>query len=375
MIGFMLILSMCSIGCETLKYNGDSNGFTAIPNDIPNDATEISLQKNQISEINSIEILPKLLKIYLSYNDLMEIPNLDNVGPTLIFLDIRYNKLTLVNTTRLEQLVVLRNLDLTGNTLLVGLTDESFVLPSLHAVSLGDTGFKEWPYYLSILNNLLSVAFSYNTFTINYIQPMPVFKLWFSHGNFGPVFPDLSNISTTLKELYVTDCNLVEIPHERLASLRILSMLDISLNPLSIIPDPHGMSLQSLIMTSTRFQEVPNLTNLGQTLEHLFIGGTDQQYKRISTQWLSTLSHLTELYLDDAPLEELPDFTHYNTTGRIVTISVGGSFSCDGSMIKLKLAEVSGVVSVSSQPSCSTPAELIGQTAHDDNIKLMMKGL
>ena len=89
--------------------------------------------------------------------------------------------------------------------------------------------------------------------------------------------------------------------------------------------------------------------------------------------WLLGLTSLLELNFDDAPLSEVPDFTEYNTSDRTVMVSFSGDYPCDGSMIKLKLAEATGVIALSTQPSCSSPWEFVGQTQNDVDSQLMMK--
>ena len=243
------------IVCNGLTYNGDNSALTNIPDDIPNDVTDITLQKNNIAAITTIDPFPNLRKFVLNFNDLTELPFLDNVGASLETLEIKYNKITVIDTTYLKNLIKLRFLHLNGNQNLAGFTDETFFMNSLRYLSLTSTGFTKWPYYLNIWDSIWTVEFSYNIFTFDTFKQIPVHIILLVGGNYGSMLPDFSNVSSTLTVLQLKNSQVSIVPYERLATLTSLTLLDLSGNPLSALPDPPYLNIAELLLTNTLFSK------------------------------------------------------------------------------------------------------------------------
>ena len=85
----ILFLQINKNSCQT--YDGNNQGYTSVPNDIPSGMTRITLNKNEISQINNESFnenstdFSAVQKLYLEYN------KITNVGDTAFegFQDLR----------------------------------------------------------------------------------------------------------------------------------------------------------------------------------------------------------------------------------------------------------------------------------------------
>ena len=81
-------------------------------------------------------------------------------------------------------------------------------------------------------------------------------------------FPNLTNVGTTLKTLYLNDQNINYVAPERLDALTALETLRLAGNELTSIPDVSGPSgsLTQLLIARNSFSIFPTLYNLSKSL-------------------------------------------------------------------------------------------------------------
>ncbi len=129
------------------------------------------------------------------------------------------------------------------------------------------------------------------------------------------VFPDLSNASDTLQNLFLPYNNITHIDVVRLQSLPNLRRLQLTENPyLQYFPDGELFSatLDTLELFGTSLLEFPDLPGYGRTLRILTI--SKAHFTSIPVSRLKQLSVLRILTLMDIPLVEFPDISVINSS-------------------------------------------------------------
>jgi Leucine-rich repeat (LRR) protein len=148
--------------CTT--YKGYNQGHTAVPGNIPSDATEILLFYNKIKSILQTDFndkFPELYKInlvgnevariergcfrgtvlrllYLGENQLTEFPDFSQVANTIESIGLSKNRMSLVRADDVKNLILLESLLLYDNPL-VFITELFLHLPSITLLDLQNT--------------------------------------------------------------------------------------------------------------------------------------------------------------------------------------------------------------------------------------------
>ena len=93
-------------------YNCKECGLTAFPTDIPHEAKEINVDKNEINAFpgDAFQNFSQLEKLSIGSNPFTELPNLGPVGNTLQALEILGCQLTELKASIINELVVLERL-------------------------------------------------------------------------------------------------------------------------------------------------------------------------------------------------------------------------------------------------------------------------
>jgi Leucine-rich repeat (LRR) protein len=103
------------VGCQA--YNGSYRNLTAVPGDISTTDTEITLQGNLITSLDTFPVFPSLLGLDLAENLLATFPNVCSVGSTLQTLSLQKNMISDIDASRLDCLVMLQHLSVASNPL------------------------------------------------------------------------------------------------------------------------------------------------------------------------------------------------------------------------------------------------------------------
>ena len=93
-------------------YDGANKGHTTFPTDIPANTTEIYIQGNNINSFhyNAFNKFYQLRKLNIGFNPFTELPNLTPIGDTLKVLWMSHCKLTELNASIFNELVVLERI-------------------------------------------------------------------------------------------------------------------------------------------------------------------------------------------------------------------------------------------------------------------------
>ena len=95
-------------------YDGNGKGLTTFPTDIPANSTDIDLYGNNINSFpgDAFNDFDQLEKLDIGHNPFTVMPDLSPVGGTLKFLWMSNCKLTELNASIVNELVVLEEIDL-----------------------------------------------------------------------------------------------------------------------------------------------------------------------------------------------------------------------------------------------------------------------
>jgi Leucine-rich repeat (LRR) protein len=124
-------------------------------------------------------------------------------------------------------------------------------------------------------------------------------------------FPDLSNVSDSLKLLFLGNNQIRSVDEARLTALTALESLILSGNLLTTIPDVRMPNLATLFINRNEMMAtLPVLTLLGRTLISLKLGHPDLGL--VSLESLKALPHLRTLSMERSGLSTLPNVVQAN---------------------------------------------------------------
>jgi len=243
---------------DLIYLDMSGNSLTDFPDiaNLSSTLVELDLSLNHIRKINIHPVMSALEIINLDHNSLVEFPDLENVSGTLKELSIVENAFTkidiLVNLPKLSKLIIggsrfsefpdLCNLTSSLEELFLkkSMVDSVSYLPKmlkLKSLKLRKNQLSELPNIANLSLTLIALDVSYNQIVrISYVPKMKLLENVNFNGNLLTEFPDLSNIGTTLRRLEVANNNISYIPEERALSLKMLNYLDLSENPMVLLP-------------------------------------------------------------------------------------------------------------------------------------------
>ncbi|XP_064407916.1 leucine-rich repeat transmembrane protein FLRT1 [Latimeria chalumnae] len=267
--------------CDNGFIYCNDRGLTSIPAEIPDDATTLYLQNNQI---NSAGIPPELKKklnvrvIYLYENDLDEFPI--NLPRSLRELHLQDNNIRIIARDALARIPLLEKLHLDDNSVsTVSIEDDAFadskylklLFLSRNHLSSIPTGLPKTLEELRLDDNRIS------TIPQNAFKGLNSLRRLVLDGNLlanqriaDDTFSRLQNLtelslirnslaappvnlpSTHLQKLYLQDNAIGRIPYNTLAKMRQLQRLDLSNNNLTTLPKGLFDDLDSLTLLLLR---------------------------------------------------------------------------------------------------------------------------
>ncbi|KAE8607475.1 hypothetical protein XENTR_v10011195 [Xenopus tropicalis] len=251
--------------CDNGFIYCNDRGLTSIPPDIPDDATTLYLQNNQI---NNAGVPPELKTktnvkvIYLYENDLDEFPV--NLPHSLRELHLQDNNIRSVTRDSLSRIPLIEKLHLDDNSVsTVSIEDDAFLdshqlrllflsrnhlssipngLPhTLEELRLDDNRISTIPLHaFKGLNNLRRLVLDGNLLanqriaddTFSRLQNLTELSLVRN----SLAAPPVNLPSTHLQKLYLQDNAITHIPYSSLSKMRQLQRLDLSSNNLTALP-------------------------------------------------------------------------------------------------------------------------------------------
>ncbi|KAK2142583.1 hypothetical protein LSH36_937g00011 [Paralvinella palmiformis] len=140
---------------------------------------------------------------------------------------------------------------------------------------------------------------------------LPLLEVIHLETNYLTAFPDLRNVSTTLRYLRL-DRNLINwISEDRLSGLNSLEALILSNNRLSALPDVEMKHLEALIIDGNQLMaNLAVLPRLGRTITNLKLGHPTMD--PVSLVSLEAIPQLKTLTMERSGLRELPPVIEAN---------------------------------------------------------------
>ena len=148
-------------------------------------------------------------------------------------------------------------------------------------------------------------------------------KLTIAHTRISE-FPNISEVGDTLTNIQFYLNNISYINPDYLAALPKLNVLNLAKNTyLDHIPDvPQLSMLKDISVSGTAFQRIPQLTNAGGSLLHLYLHGIPT-LKSIDKNDLLPYPKLQTISITQNNLDKLPDFSFISGTIKVVNLSFG----------------------------------------------------
>jgi internalin A len=192
---------------------------------------------------------------------------------------------------------------------------------------------------------------------VDYIKPYPYLAIFNLHDNLLTQFPNFTNITDTLTEIYLGKNWIRYIPLQLMDILTNLTILEMSNNQLTIIPDVPGPAhtLYRLDLASNDFSDFPGLSRLGRRLEDMNLANNSITEVRLGH--LEQLPSLKSLDLSLNKLSSFPNLCLY--AGNSVDVSLSSNpLICDRKMAYVKLAENQGILNRTDELTCVQPPHL-----------------
>ncbi|KAK2141133.1 hypothetical protein LSH36_1156g00050 [Paralvinella palmiformis] len=192
---------------------------------------------------------------------------------------------------------------------------------------------------------------------VDYIKPYPYLAIFNLHDNLLTQFPNFTNITDTLTEIYLGKNWIRYIPSQLMDILTNLTILEMSNNQLTIIPDVPGPAhtLYRLDLASNDFSDFPALSRLGRRLEDMNLANNSITEVRLGH--LEQLPSLKSLDLSLNKLSSFPNLCLY--AGNSVDVSLSSNpLICDRKMAYVKLAENQGILNRTDELTCVQPPHL-----------------
>lgn len=250
-----LLLELELVPIET--YQGFGMGYTAVPADIPaSDADVVNLLDNLIAIIDWFPSVP-VKTLNLNNNLLTTFPNLSNASSTLTILLLEDNSITNIPQDRLQALIMVDTLKLSGNPLNFIPDMNASLGTSLRTLSLSSTAIRKLPEIPVIGSKLIKLfveSCSALEATADMLASFPVLKNLFAAGSGITALPDFSYIQTigVYKEIDFTNCKISSIQLNKLAHLEYRDwLIKLGNNELTTLPNIWHMDVGA-------FLDVPN---------------------------------------------------------------------------------------------------------------------
>jgi hypothetical protein len=227
---------------------------------------------------------------------------------------------------------------------------------------------------------------------IDYIEPFPDLKILYLTSNALNVFPDLSNISSTLEQLFLRNNDITVI--KSIAPMSRLNTLGLKNNLLTHIPDLSNISttLKALILTGNKIvviesiatmlvlrklklnnnllTQFPDVRNASSSLQILLLHGND--ITQTPTNLVAPLVALITLTLGTSSGDPvtLPNVCVMGRDVNVLTLEMHSEYiTCAWAAVYAKLAERVGrlvIIPVGVPPPiCASPAALYGRNFSD----------
>ena len=343
-----ILLRACLVGvyAGTIRSNGLvhyslGNGTDTIPTDIPSDVTVVTLDGNQLVQVDTFGVFTALTNVRMNNNLLVEFPNFSSIGASLLTLELKYNKIASIDPARLTALTALTMLHLMSNQL-TNVPDVTNTSPSLKTIMLDSNYLTALPDLPNLGKNLNSLGVNTNRLTslgTDSLARLVSLGGIDAQNNQLTDFPDMLPISDTLTSLILSSNTVTRIPVGKLNSLQMIFYFYMNKCGLVHMPDFSGSPSRD-------------------TLAMLML--MDNAITSIPAHTVSTLTSLSTLYLTNNPLTTMPNFCHLPQTlyldMRVSTLR------CDCHLRWLKRFELMGsfILSSSQTMPCAEPPELVG---------------
>ena len=221
--------------------------------------------------------------------------------------------------------------------------------PDLKILYLSNNALNVFPDLSNISSTLEKLLLGNNDIAaINSIAPMSRLHTLGLNNNLLTHLPDLSNISTTLKFLYIADNNIVVI--ESMSTMLVLEVLIIRTNDMTLFPD---------------------VRNAASSLKHLKVSGNE--ITQTPNDLVSPLVALTKLTLGTSSGDPVT-LPNVCMMGRdVLTLEMRSQYiTCGWAAVYVKLAERVGRLVITSvgapPPKCASPAAFVGRNFSDVTI-------
>ena len=117
LFSFLLVITLRMVQGQQ-DVHEDGKGHLEVPVDmIPDDVLSLHLDHNEISQVDWFPNYTLLTFLDLSYNNLIEFPNLVNVSITLQNLNLKANNISSISWSDFEGMTELQDLNLVANLL------------------------------------------------------------------------------------------------------------------------------------------------------------------------------------------------------------------------------------------------------------------
>ena len=135
-----------------------------------------------------------------------------------------------------------------------------------------------------MINPVQFLHLDFSTINIDYVDKYPyLFYLGLSGCNIGGIFPDLSNISATIKRISIQNSGITYIDPQLLAQLEVLTDIYLDKNPLTIIPDVQFNSgvIFNLNINSVAIKTFPILEETGEQIQAIYMNNNNFAIMRL----------------------------------------------------------------------------------------------
>ena len=337
---FILLIftvSCCFLAVCSVSFMRTHAGLVVVPSsDIPDDATEVNLESNNIGNIthDPFTHLRALETLRLGFNDLTAIPSIKSTSNTLKWLYLNGNRITVLPEDAFADFSVLKYLRLSGNLIQEMEVGSLNGMTALKQLFLDGNDFNLFDNRMSAKNDLINL----HRFVARNSKLIE--------------FPCLGPYNTNkLKLIYVENCEIsavrrecvedlgpgpfdIELQGNRLTSLANLSQviatirsLDVSDNeflgdlPLVNYSNIHQNKLEILNISRTLF---PVLPLIQPRLSLLELHASAARIMCVPTTRISALSHLQILDLSSNRIKSFPDDSCTDTSGDIAVLVASG---------------------------------------------------
>ena len=227
---FLLLFSVSlSSAAANWLYMSVSLNITAVPTDIPSTVREIHLTDNLIEDIPADMFSHLSLQtLRLGHNLLSKFPDLKSVAQSLQYLYLDNNRITVIDSQRLNNLTRLRKLSLHNNAV-HALPD--ITIPNLRTFGCNNCSLAEFPNIenCALVEYLNLAANDINIIPDNYFMSMSMLKVLGINGN--PRLTGLITLpvgSSQIKQVYASRTSITEIPAQAMASMDKLTVIQLT---------------------------------------------------------------------------------------------------------------------------------------------------